>query len=97
MLFEELNMSTQQIEDNCNFLLIEVRAIHDSEKLSQRMSEIFPWPDLLLESHQPQQATAHVGMLPLHYLEGMRARVEMLVAILINVQGLVSEAGVKVV
>jgi hypothetical protein len=42
MLFEELNMSTQQIEDNCNFLLIEVRAIHDSEKLSQRMSEIFP-------------------------------------------------------
>jgi hypothetical protein len=36
-------------------------------------------------------------MLPLHYLEGMRARVEMLVAILINVQGLVSEAAVKVV
>jgi hypothetical protein len=42
MLFEELKMSTQQIKDNCNFLLIEVRAIHDSEKLSQRMSEIFP-------------------------------------------------------
>lgn len=90
-------MSTQQIEHNCHLFSIEVGAVHDSKKLSQRMSEIFPWSDLLLESHQPQQATVHVGMPPLHYLEGFMTNVEMLVAILINVQGLVSETGVKVV